>query len=129
MRRPPSSSRSPRAAAWDTSIVRSPAELSKAAAILIERYGQALVEHYVTGPELTVGILGNATLPVCEIRPLREFYDYKAKYEVDDTQYIFDLDLPDELIRRVESLSLAAHRALGCRVLSRGGLDGGRRHT
>ena len=64
-------------------------------------------------------ILGDATLPVCEIRPQREFYDYQAKYEDDDTQYLFDFDLPDALIRRVESLSLAAHRALGCRVLSR----------
>lgn len=103
----------------DTSIVRSPEELPTAVSVLIERYGQALVERFIAGPELTVGILGDATLPVCEIRPQREFYDYQAKYEDDDTQYLFDFDLPDDLIRRVESLSLAAHRALGCRVLSR----------
>ncbi len=86
---------------------------------LVDTYGEALVEEYIAGAELTVGILGDEALPVCEIRPAREFYDYEAKYEDDNTQYLFDLDLPEELLQYVQSLSLDAHRALGCSVFSR----------
>ena len=70
-------------------------------------------------PELTVGVLGDEALPVVQIVTAREFYDYHAKYEDDDTEYRFEIDLPDELLREVQQLSLAAHRALGCRDFSR----------
>lgn len=103
----------------DTRILRTPGDLQTVAAELVGRYGQALVERYVAGPELTVGILGEEALPVCEIRTNREFYDYEAKYIDDDTRYLFDLDLPPTLLKRVQVLSLAAHDALGCSVFSR----------
>ena len=103
----------------DITIVRTPRALQSAAAGLIDKYGEALVERYVAGPELTVGILGDEDLPDCEIRTQREFYDYSAKYVDDDTEYLFDLDLPDTLLERVQVLSLAAHRHLGCAVFSR----------
>lgn len=103
----------------DTRIVRKPDHLQTVTAELVGRYGQALVERYVAGPELTVGILGEEALPVCEIRTNREFYDYEAKYLADDTRYLFDLDLPPALLKRVQVLSLAAHDALGCGVFSR----------
>ena len=103
----------------DTSVARTPEALEKAASAVIRKYGRALVEEYVAGPELTVGILGDEALPVCEIRTEREFYDYQAKYSDDNTQYLFELDLPRALLERVQRLSLAAHRALGCRVFSR----------
>lgn len=103
----------------DTSIVRGVDELRTAAAQVVDVYGEALIERYIDGPELTVSILGERALPVCEIRPAREFYDYHAKYIDDDTQYLFDPDLPEPLLRRVQSLSLQAHKTLGCRVVSR----------
>ena len=90
-----------------------------AASDVVDRYGEALVEQYIDGNELTVGILGERALPVCEIRTKREFYDYDAKYIDDDTQYLFDLDLPTALLERVQALSIDAHRALGCCVFSR----------
>lgn len=102
-----------------TSIARDAATLQRAAARVVETYGSALIEAYVRGPELTVGILGDRALPPCEIRTPREFYDYEAKYVSDDTQYLFDIDLPDELLREVQVLSLRAHEALGCEVFSR----------
>lgn len=83
------------------------------------KYGAALVEQYIQGPELTVGILGERALPVCEIRTRRGFYDYQAKYIDDDTQYLFDIDLPDKLLGRIQELSVQAHLALGCRDFSR----------
>ena len=103
----------------DTSIARTPKALEEAASAVVATYGVALVEKYIAGPELTVGVLGDEALPVCEIRTQREFYDYQAKYVDDNTQYLFDLDLPHDLLERVQRLSLAAHRALGCRVFSR----------
>jgi D-alanine-D-alanine ligase len=82
-------------------------------------YGSALVEQYIRGPELTVGILGRQALPVCQVRTKREFYDYQAKYIDDDTEYLFDIDLPDDLLRRIQALSVKAHQILGCRDFSR----------
>ena len=103
----------------DVTIARTPDALTCAAAKLVEEYGQALVEKYIDGPELTVGIVGNRALPVCEIRTRRDFYDYDAKYLDDDTQYLFDLDLPTKLLQRVQDMSLTAHHCLGCSAFSR----------
>lgn len=103
----------------DTSIAHTSEALARAASDVVNTYGEALVERYIRGPELTCGILGDMALPVCEIRPAGEFYDYHAKYIADDTQYLFDLDLPESLLTRVQALSLAAHRSLDCRVFSR----------
>ena len=103
----------------DTTIARSSAELTDAAGGVVERYGEALVEDYIAGPELTVGILDDQALPVCEIRTKREFYDYQAKYVDDETEYLFHLDLPPALLEEIQSLSLQAHRVLGCEVFSR----------
>lgn len=104
----------------DTYICEAPDELVRCVQDVVGRYGQALIERYVKGPELTVGVLGGRPLPVCEIRTKREFYDYQAKYLDDDTEYVFDrIELPEPLLRRVQDMSLAAHRGLGCRVFSR----------
>ncbi len=103
----------------DTTIARTTEALLCDATALVEKYGRALVEWYIAGPELTVGVLGDTALPVCEIRADRDFYDYQAKYLDDNTSYVFDLDLPSALLQRVQRLSLTAHRTLGCRVLSR----------
>lgn len=103
----------------DITINRTPDAVRRAARDVAWKYGSAMIERYIAGPELTVGVLGDRTLPVCEIRTSGEFYDYAAKYDSDDTQYLFDLDLPADLIHRVEKIALAAHRALDCRVFSR----------
>ena len=86
---------------------------------LTERYGRCLIEEYIHGPELTVGILGDEALPALQIRTRRRFYDYAAKYLDDDTEYLFDIDLPELVLEHVKSLSVQAHRALGCRDFSR----------
>ncbi len=86
---------------------------------LVDRYGEALAERYLKGPELTVGVLGGRALPVCQIRPGSEFYDYHAKYEAEDTEYVFDIDLPAEVLRGVQDLSVRAFEALGCRDMAR----------
>ena len=82
-------------------------------------YGAMLVERFVDGLELTVGILDGQTLPVIWIKPATAFYDYQAKYTRDDTQYAFDIPLPAPVLEEVRRAALATHRFVGCRHLSR----------
>jgi D-alanine-D-alanine ligase len=87
---------------------------------LVDKYGRCLVERYVRGKELTVGILGSQALPVLQIIPPGECYDYRAKYADDSgTLYTFDHGLGEELVRGVQADALALYNALGCRDMSR----------
>jgi D-alanine-D-alanine ligase len=89
-------------------------------AALLGKYGRAMAEEFVPGREFTVGILGDQALPVLEIVPAREFYDYTAKYaDGAGTRYVFDHGLPDQTVRSLQSAALAAHQVLGCRDMSR----------
>jgi len=103
----------------DCSIVRQASELDAAVTHVVDRYGRCLVERYIRGPELTVGILAGRALPICQIRSATAFYDYQAKYGDDRTEYLFDIDLPGELLQQVQRLSVTAFEALGCRDMSR----------
>ncbi|MBI3269961.1 MAG: D-alanine--D-alanine ligase [Planctomycetes bacterium] len=101
------------------SIVREAAALD-AALTEAWRFGpDALVERFVAGAELTVGILGERALPLVELRPRREFFDYQAKYQDTRTEYVVAPPLDPEATRRVQEAGLGAHRALGCKGFSR----------
>lgn len=80
---------------------------------------RVLVERFVAGRELTVGILGDRPLPVVEIVARREFYDYQAKYQNTGTEYRVPAELPEGIRRAVQEQALAAYRELGCRVMAR----------
>ncbi len=103
----------------DVVVARTRQELSAGLRDLTARYGRCMIEQFIPGLELTVGILGDQALPPIQIRTRRGFYDYQAKYLDDDTEYLFEIDLPAELLARVRALSLRAHEALGCRDFSR----------
>jgi len=103
----------------DVAMCDSLASARRAAEPVWARGEKALLERRIVGRELTVGIVGRDALPVLEIRVPKGWYDYQAKYESDDTQYVFDHGLPAETEARVVEVSLAAHAALGCRDLSR----------
>ncbi len=84
------------------------------------KYGDTvLVEEFVEGREITVGILGEEPLPVIEIIPETGFYDYRAKYTPGLTRYEVPAKLPRETAIMVQDMALLAHRALGCRDVSR----------
>ncbi len=92
-----------------------PAAVAEAA-----RYGdQVLLEEYLAGPEITVGILQNQPLPVVQVKPKRRFYDYIAKYTPGMTEYLVPAPLPEETARAAQKIALKAHQALGCRSFSR----------
>lgn len=100
-------------------IIRDYTQFRPALDLVIEKYGEALIEEYIPGMELTVSILGDEALPPIEIRTRRDFYDYAAKYVDEDTEYMFDIDLPEPLLAAIREMSLRAHRALDCRDFSR----------
>lgn len=100
-------------------IIRDFAQLRPAVEQVVRLYGSAMIEDYIPGREVTIGVLGEKVLPAIEIRTKREFYDYKAKYVDEDTQYLFDIPLPATLLEQMGRMSLEAHRALGCRDFSR----------
>ena len=83
---------------------------------------RALVEERLSGTELTVGVIGNrelTALPVIEIVTKREFFDYQAKYDPAVTEEICPARVSDAIAGEVQDLAMRAHRALGCRGLSR----------
>lgn len=100
-------------------LVRDAAMLRDRAESVVRDYGAAMIEDLIDGPELTVGILGGDALPPIEIRTQRDFYTYAAKYEDNQTQYLFDIDLPPALLERAQQLGLEAFRALGGRDFGR----------
>jgi D-alanine-D-alanine ligase len=103
----------------DTTIVRYAGCLGDVLARMTAKYGRCLVEQYIAGPELTVSILRDEALPPIQIRTRREFYNYEAKYLDEDTEYLFDIDLPAPTLRLVQALSVRAAQALGCRDFCR----------
>ncbi len=81
-----------------------------------------LVERFIEGVEITVGILGGDepfALPAIEIAPKSGVYDYASKYTKGATEYIIPPRLPAGEIARCQALALAAHQVLGCRGVSR----------
>jgi D-alanine-D-alanine ligase len=80
---------------------------------------QALVERFIRGRELTVGVLGGEALPIVEIHPLDGFYDYTNKYTKGRTEYFCPALPPDDVTRTIQQHALAAHRSLGRTVYSR----------
>lgn len=84
------------------------------------RYGsRAVVESFVDGRELTVGIFDGRALPVVEICPKRGFYDYRNKYTQGATDYVVPARLPQTTTRDTQRAALAAFRATGCRDYAR----------
>jgi len=83
-------------------------------------YGEAaLVEPYIAGRELTVAVMGDRALAVTELKSKTAFYDYEAKYTEGITQHLVPAPVPPKVYEAAMAMALAAHRALGCRGVSR----------
>jgi D-alanine-D-alanine ligase len=84
------------------------------------RYGpQALVEEFIPGRELTVGVMGDRALTVTEIAAAHDFYDYDSKYAPGGSRHMLPADVHPGAFDNAMALALAAHRALGCRGATR----------
>jgi D-alanine-D-alanine ligase len=85
-------------------------------------YGnEVIVEKFIDGTEITVGILGNepAALPALEIVTETELYDYKTKYTDGLSKHIIPARISQEQQDQAQKVALAAHNAIGCRDYSR----------
>ncbi len=102
--------------------VESPDDLNDAISEAARFDYQVVVEKFIDGVELTVGVLGNDdpfALPVVEIVPEKGFYDYQAKYTPGATREIVPARISEAASARAQEIALAAHASLGCRGMSR----------
>jgi D-alanine-D-alanine ligase len=100
-------------------IVETAEVAAKAAARTFQEFGSCMVEEFVSGREITVGILNGKTLPIIEIRSKAGFYDYQAKYVSDSTEYLFDTIDDNGLVSRINSIALESFNVIGCRHFGR----------
>lgn len=78
-----------------------------------------IVEKYIAGKELTCAVMGDRALDVIEIVPTVRFYDYEAKYAPGGSKHTLPAEISPFVYQEVRRLAVAAHRALGCRGVSR----------
>jgi D-alanine-D-alanine ligase len=78
-----------------------------------------LCERYIPGKELTCAVMGDEALGVIEIVPKVRFYDYEAKYAPGGSEHVLPAKISSDVYEEVRRLTLAAHRALGCRGVTR----------
>jgi len=101
------------------SIIRN-GDNRRAAVVEGWRFGPtAMVEEYVPGRELTVGVMGDRPLAVTEIAPRHGFYDYESKYAEGGSRHVVPAGVHPDAYARALDVALAAHRALGCRGATR----------
>ncbi len=104
-------------------LIKSREHAEREAAPLLAKYPDLIAEEFIKGQDVTVGILGTGentrALPILELVPDNEFYDYEAKYTKGMTKFICPANLDDDLTRQVQQLALDTHRALGSHGVSR----------
>lgn len=100
-------------------IVQDTVALDAALEDCFSRDTEVLVEEFVQGKELTVGVVGDEAFPVVEIVPKVDFYSYENKYTKGASEYFCPARLDAETTARVQEAALAAHRSLGLEVYSR----------
>jgi len=100
-------------------IVHEPAMLRSAIKEALSFCDSVLVEKYIEGREITVGIIRDEALPIVEICPKTSYFDFEAKYEKGKTDYIVPADLSTNVTKQIQQIALSAHRLLGCSDFSR----------
>jgi len=94
-------------------------ELAEAVAFAQQYDSEVLIEQWVTGSEFTAAILNDEPLPLIQLKTSHEFYDFEAKYQSNDTQYICPCGLPAELEQKIQNITLEAFKVLGAKTWGR----------
>lgn len=100
-------------------IVTEHSQLRPAMEEAFECGDKAVVEKFISGREITVGILESSPLEIVEIRPEGGVYDFKAKYRSSATEYIVPAELDNTVALEAKEAALRSHEALGCKGVSR----------
>ncbi|MFA6636064.1 MAG: D-alanine--D-alanine ligase [Candidatus Omnitrophota bacterium] len=101
------------------SVVTDPERLAGAVETAFKYGEEVIVENFIPGRELTVGVLDERALPVIEILAAEGVYDYTSKYISSGTKYNVPAEIGKENYVKAQALGLAAHNALGCKSFSR----------
>jgi len=101
------------------SVVRDPDDLAAAIEAAGRFQGPVLLERFIPGRELAVGVLGDEALPIVEIRPKHEIYDYECKYTKGMSEYEVPAPIGEAPTRAVQDLAVRAHRVLRLSAYSR----------
>jgi len=101
------------------SIVRQSRELGAGMELAFKYGPSVLVEEYIKGRELTVGVVNDRPLPAVEIQAPNGFYDYAAKYTAGASVYLAPAPISHSTAKLLQSLALEVHRRLGCRGATR----------
>ncbi len=88
-------------------------ELVDAVAFAQQYDSEVLIEQWITGREYTVAVLNNEALPLIELKTTHDFYDFDAKYQSNDTQYICPCDLDNNTQQKIQALVLQAFNVIG----------------
>lgn len=80
---------------------------------------RVIIEKYIEGKEVTVGVLDEKALPVVRIMPTRKFFDYQAKYQKGLTEYQVPAQISKSEYKAAQAAGVMAHNALGCKSFSR----------
>lgn len=90
-------------------------ELQQAVEFAQEYDSEVLIEQWVTGREFTVGVLNGRVLPTIELKTTHDFYDYSAKYQSNDTQYICPCEISQDLQAQIDQLVLRGFDVIGAK--------------
>lgn len=101
------------------SVVRDAESLQAGLEEALRHDDLVLVEEFIAGAEVTVGVLGEQPLPVVQVVPKGGFYDYQSKYMPGQTEYLLPAPLPAAVYARLQAEAVAACQALGCRGAAR----------
>ena len=101
------------------SIVREESQLAAAVEMAFRHDDEILVDQYIKGQEVQIGILDDQPIGAIEIVPKNEFYDFEAKYTDGMAEHLFPARLEPSLYEKAQQTGLDAHRALGCKGYSR----------
>ena len=101
------------------SIVKDEATVDAALEKALGFGGRVIIEKFIRGKEIQVGILNERVLGSVEVRPKLEFYSYEAKYTPGMTEYILPPEVSPDILQKAEMSALSAHLALGCRGATR----------
>ncbi len=96
------------------SICRTRDEIQGALSLAFKFSDTVLVEEFIPGRELAVGIIGSHVLPVLEIIPKHELYDYECKYTDGMSEYVVPAKLPADVTGQLQQQAMLAFNALGC---------------
>ncbi|AQQ71220.1 D-alanine--D-alanine ligase B [Limihaloglobus sulfuriphilus] len=91
----------------------------RSAADRLEKFGSLMIEDFIPGREITVGVVNEHVLPVLEIIAKAGFYDYESKYISDQTEYVFDTIKDPELVKRIEHDARVCYEAVGAKDAAR----------